>query len=305
MRRVWRCVAACAVLALVLVSPVVASAAEEVDVTVAEVGWWSSSPAALPQPEGGFQVAATPTGESQAVAALRLLIAGSAISSLEVQFDESSSVGTEFGALKLCVTEDPWVAANPGGADEAPNPDCSVSAVLTRTLDGVWLGDIADLAPDGGEVSIMVVPHYEPPAAVGPPMSVAISGGAFTATSLGAPTTTVGGTGTPDGSPADGDSADFFGSIPEGGFGIGGFGTDPPDFGFVTPEPPPSHSGAIAPSDPVDDDDDAFALPPVERGPGAPWIRLVVLVPLSAALGFGAGRLRRALSDGLFGLRVL
>lgn len=299
MRPGWRCGAACAAFAVALLSPSVATAAEPVDVTVTEVGWWSTNPAALPQPDGGFQVAATPTGESEAVAALRLVIAGSAITSLEVQFDEASSVGTEFGALKLCPTTDQWAGANPGAAADAPNPDCSTSVVLTRTLDGVWLGDLADLAPDGGEVSLMVVPHYEPPAAVGPPMSVAISGGAFTATSLGAPTTTIGGTGSPGGSPDGGDPADFFGSISGGGFGVGGFATEPPDFGVVTPEPPPSSTGVVAPSSPADDD--AFALPPIERGPGAPWIRLRVLVPLSVALGFGAARLRRALAEGLLG----
>ncbi|MEX2293637.1 MAG: hypothetical protein WD691_07585 [Acidimicrobiales bacterium] len=299
MRRVAASLAVTTGLGLMFLSPSVARASEEVDVTVAEVGWWSTNPAALPQADGGFQVGATPTGETQDVAALRLVIAGSSISSLQVQFDEASSIGTQFGALKLCRTNDPWVAANPGAATEAPNPDCSAAAVLTRTLDGVWLGDAAELVPEGGEVSLMVLPTYSPPAAVGPPMSVAISGGAFTATSLGAPTTTVGGTGTPSG---EADPTDLFGPSAGGSFGIGGFDAEPPDFGIVTPEPPPATTGVVAPSD--NGDDEAFALPPLEDdGPGAPWIRLVALVPLSAGLGVGAARLRRAVSDGMFGVR--
>ncbi len=274
------------------------ASAETIDVGVTEVGWWSSNPIAIPQPEGGFQVVAGPDGSTQSLAAIRLSIAAVSIDSLPVHLVESSSVGADFGMLRLCSTKDAWTAANPGTLESAPTPDCTISAGLTRTTDGSWLGDAAALAPHGGEVSLMVLPFYQQPspAPIGPGMVVTISGGQLTATGSNLTSTTdstVDSSQVDSGSGADGSTIDNFGPPYGGSFGIPGAPIDP-SFGSVAPPPErvaiPSHSTT-----------NGFALTPVKSdgGPPAPWIRLIILIPLSAGFGLGAARLRRAVVEGL------
>lgn len=268
--------------------------AQTVEVGVTEVGWWSSNPIAIPQPEGGFQVSAGPDGSAQSLAAIRVSIAASSVDSLPVHLVEASSVGTELGILRLCTTNDPWTSANPGTIDAAPKPDCTVSAGLTRTVDGSWLGDAAALAPRGGQVSLMVVPVYQPPLPVGPGMIVTISGGQFTATGSNVTSTTDSTVDSPDGdSGSDGSSIDYFGPTGGGSFGIPD-STITPSFGSVAPPP----EQVAVPSRTTTE---GFALTPVKSdgGPPPPWIRLIVLIPLSAGVGLGAARLRRASAAGL------
>lgn len=274
------------------------SAGEPVDVQVTEVGWWTSRPGALPQPEGGFEVAATPTGDTQSLAALRVDIAASSVDDLQIRLDETASAGTQVGGLKLCATTSSWSAANPGSMDDAPVPDCSTSAVLTRTTDGVWLGDATALAPTGGEVTLVVVPLYTPPAPIGPGLIVAIGGGDLTATgSTTTPTTSPTGGPSPtfDPGPFDFPQDDAFAPVGGGSFGIPSTGLDS-DFGTVNPEP--------AATVPPEQEEDTFALDPepIDNEPPPPWIRLVLLVPLSAGFGVGTVRLRRLLDEnGLLG----
>lgn len=272
--------------------------AQAVEVGVTAVGWWSSNPVAVAQPQGGFQVAAGPDGSTQSLAAVRLSIAATKVDSLPVHLVESSSVGTDFGILRLCTTKDPWTAANPGTMDTAPKPDCTVVANLTRTTDGSWLGDAAALAPNGGEVSLMVVPVYQPPspAPVGPGMIVTISGGQFTATGSNVTSTTastVDSSSVYSGSGSDGSTVDYFGPSGGGSFGIPD-ATITPSFGSAAP--PPEQVAA-----PSRSTTSGFALTPVKSdgGPPAPWVRLIILLPLSAGFGVGAARLRRAIAEGL------
>lgn len=284
---------AVAVLLLVLAAPWGVGAQEPVDVTVLEVGWWSSQPLALEQPDKGFQVAAGPEGEDQSIAALRLSIPATIIDSLQVRLVEvsSGSFGTEFGVLRVCSTTGTWTAANPGAYADAPQQDCTAAVSLTRTTDGVWLGDITPLAPNGGDVSLMIVPVYQPPAPVGPGMTVTIGAGDFTATGSTSTATTEfvpsdsgGGSGTPD-QP----STDYLGSFDGGSFGVPP-GDVVPDFGTSTTSvPQPTATTA-----PADD----FALTPIDsEGAGsAPWVRLVFLVPLCAGFGVGVVHLRRFLA---------
>lgn len=286
--------------ALALLPPWRVDAQDAVDVSVTEVGWWSSQPTAVAQPEGGFQIAAGATGEAQSVAALRLSMPAAKVDSLQVRLVESSSLGTELGVLQLCRTSDPWTAANPGAFDDAPEPDCTVSAGLTRTTDGVWLGDAAALAPEGGDVSVMIVPKYQPPAPIGPGMIVTISGGEFTG--LGSPLAPTDTTSTfdPGTSPSfSGGESDPFGPVGAGSFGVPAFGGSA-DFGDVPIEvanPAPT-GAATGGSDAAAHGADELALTPIdqESGPPPPWIRLVVLVPLSAAVGAGSVRARRLLA---------
>lgn len=296
MTRTARTVAALGGVALVLaaaVAPWGAGAQEGVDVSVLEVGWWSSRLTAVAQPEQGFEVAAGPQGDAQSVAAIRLSVAATQVDSLQVNLTEASggSIGSEFGTLRVCTTTDAWSAANPGAFDEAPTPDCATTATLTRTLDGAWLGDITALAPDGGEVSLMLVPFYQPPVPVGPGMIVPIGSGDFTATGTST-TPTTGSTETTTTATDDG-----FGSI-DGGFG-GSFGgsfgvpeiSGDSDFGTTTTLAPSTTATTTS--------DDDFALDPItsEGEDSAPWIRLVLLVPLCAGFGFGLVHARRLLVD--------
>lgn len=293
MRRLAAAAVAVAAVALLgLLMPWDAGAQQAVDVAVTEVGWWSSNPVAVAQPAGGFQITAGPDGAAQSVAALRLSIAATKVDSLQVRLVESSAVGAEFGILRLCTTADPWVAANPGSLDSAPKPDCTVAAGLTRTTDGVWLGDATALAPNGGQVSLMVVPVYQPPTPVGPGMIVTISGGEFSATGANATTTTESGGGSSSGTSStfDGGATDYFGPSVGGSFGIPDYGITA-DFGSVPPSPEQTATGDT--TAPKDD----FALRPVKSAgdPPPPWIRLLIIVPLCVGVGVGSVWARRAL----------
>lgn len=274
-------------------APMASSA--DVDVTVSEIGWWSSRPGALAQPEGGFEVAASPTGDTQSIAALRLSIAATQVDSLQVRFDETASVGTQVGAMKMCATTSSWTPANPGPMTEAPAADCTISAGLTRTVDGVWLGDATALAPNGGVVSIVIVPNYNPPAPIGPGLVVTISGGDLTATGSSTTVTTQPGETTTtifDGGSGFGFDSGFD-SFGGGSFGVPSSGVEP-DFGTATPSPPVTTVSDQGPG--VDD----FALDPepIDNEPPPPWIRLVLLLPLSVGFGFGSVRLRRLATEG-------
>ncbi|MFZ6005336.1 MAG: hypothetical protein ACOYXM_15540 [Actinomycetota bacterium] len=282
-----------AVLVAALVAPWGVGAQEGVDASVLEVGWWSSRLTAVAQPEQGFEIAAGPQGDAQSIAAIRLSVAATQVDSLQVHLTEASggSIGSEFGTIRVCTTTDPWSAANPGAFEEAPTPDCTTTATLTRTLEGAWLGDITALVPNGGEVSLMLVPFYQPPVPVGPGMIVPIGSGDFTATGTStAPTT--GSTETTDTTsgggfdPIDGGFGGSFG----GSFGVPEISGDT-DFGTTTTAAPAT-SGTTVP-------EDDFALDPITSGgeDSAPWIRLVLLVPLCAGFGMGLVRARRLLVD--------
>ena len=275
-------------------------AQETAGVTVEEVGWWSSQPTALAQPDNGFQVAAGPQGDAQSVAAIRITIDATHVDDLQVHLVEGDggAVGTEFGSLRVCTTTAPWTAANPGALADAPVADCTSAATLTRTTDGSWLGDLTALAPDGGTVSLVIQPQYQPPVPVGPGMIVTISAGEFAATGSSAPSTTettAGSFGGGDTGP--GTSEDLYGSFGGGDFS-GDFGTG----SYVVPPPVGGDdgSGSTVPptSTPTTTVDDDFALEPVASGGGEsrPWGRLVLLVPLSAGFGVASVRARRLLA---------
>lgn len=290
MRRVALLAAVLAVLAAA--GPERVTAQEAAGVTVEEVGWWSSQPTALAQPDKGFQVAAGPQGDTQSVAAIRITIAAAAVDELRVHLQEASggAIGAELGTLRVCTTTAPWTAANPGPLADAPVADCSASATLTRTTDGAWLGDLTALAPDGGTVSLVIQPVYQPPVPVGPGMIVTIAAGEFAATGSSAPTTTdttvdVGGGGVEP-------TTDLYGSFGDGDFsgdfGSGSFDVPPP----VPVGQPPT---TTAPPDPTSEGDEDFALEPVasEGGGSKPWGRLLVLVPLCAGFGVASVQVRR------------
>lgn len=285
-----------ALLGVIITAPAHVRAQEAAGVTVEEVGWWSSQPTAFAQPEEGFQVAAGPQGDTQSVAAIRITIAATEVHELQVHLVEASggAIGTELGTLRVCTTTTPWTAANPGKLADAPVADCTSAATLTRTTDGSWLGDLTHLAPEGGTVSLVVQPLYQPPVPVGPGMIVTIAAGEFAATGSSSPSTTDT-TFQADGGAVDPSTTDLYGSFGggdfTGDFGTGSFEAAPPAVGE---ESPPT----TAPPAPAPEGDDDFALEPVasDDGNSKPWGRLLVLVPLCAGFGVASAQVRRRLA---------
>lgn len=282
---------------VLMTAPAPLRAQEATGVTVEEVGWWSSQPTAVAQPEGGFQVAAGPQGDPQSVAAIRISIAATAIDELRVHLVEASggTIGAELGTLRVCTTTAPWTAANPGKLADAPVADCTSSATLTRTTDGSWLGDLTNLAPEGGTVSLVIQPVYQPPVPVGPGMIVTIAAGEFEATGSSSPSTTDTTVVADGGGGGDPSPTDLYGSFGggdfTGDFGPGSFEVAPPAVGD---ESPPT----TAPPAPASEGGDDFALEPVASGggDGKPWGRMLVLVPLCAAFGAASVQVRRRLA---------
>jgi hypothetical protein len=260
--------------------------ADDVAVKVVEVGWWTSRPPAE-QPGDGYEVAAGPDGAAQSVAALRLSIPATTINSMPVRLTETAGLTQLGGVLQVCTTADAWTAADPGALDEAPTPNCTSSTNLTRTGDGVWLGDLGALAPQGGEVSLMIVPNYQPttplPAGVG--MTVRISKSELAATGGGAASG-----GSDDGfvveaPPSGGDV--FIPADPGSSFGV-------PAGGDIELDPAEQVTTTTVVPSQVEDD---FALDPISEGggPAKPWGRLIIIVPLCAAFGAASVFVRRQL----------
>lgn len=277
---------------VLLLLPGSVHAEEELPFEVLEVGWWSSRPTAVAQPEEGFEVAAGPTGEAESVAAIRLSITPGTISSLSVRLDDSTTsqlIAGPGGILRVCTTVGTWTTANPGPYDEAPEPDCAAGVNLTLTEDGYWIGDVGSLAPTGGEVSLMVVPEYKP-APVGPGMIVTIAAGQFNP--VGTPVAGTTDTTLDSGGGFEPPADDFV--VPN----AGAFGIDTQEF---TPSFGPTET-TIAPSVPADptveSGSDDFALDPIaNEGDTKPWGRIIVLIPLCAVFGVGGVYLRRFLSE--------
>ncbi len=283
-----------------------ADAGEPVDVTVVRTGWWSERPGTTPAGEGAFEVSTGPDGTVQGIAAFEVQIAAGQVDNAQMVLAESAALA-EFSALKLCTTADDWEPADPGALDDAPAPDCTVSVNLTRTLDSqTWLGSITPLVASGGTTTIMVVPEYTPPppAPIGTGMFVRIASIEITAEGSAAPQpttsttldfTTPGGGNTFDPSPDSG----LTGSFGPGTSFDGGSSFDPgtsgspgiDDLGTGAPDP------GVA--EPIASDDGFFTLGEVEEQPAEkrPWIRLLLIIPLSAAIGYGTVRAKALLED--------
>lgn len=271
-------------------------AAQGVDATVTQVGWWTDKPLANEVGDGGFEVSTGPDGTPDAVAAFTVDIAATSVTAAEIVLHEAAAVA-EFSSLKLCPTSVPWDAADPGAFDDAPEPDCATAFVnLTRTIDTqLWFGDVTPLLTDGGTVSVMVLPEYAPPAPLplGSGMLVRVdsielavegSSAPATTTSTTLDFTTPGGGNTFDDNP---DSSLGGGFTPPSGGGV--------DLGSVGGGPV-DDLGSNPPPDPVEasNDDEFFTLGPVEStaGKARPWWRLALILPLSAAAGLGSSKAR-------------
>lgn len=258
-------------------------------------GWWTSTPGATPQEEGGFEVSAL-AGSTVSVAALRFATAAAG-GGATLTLTESGGTVTPTTALQACPTTDPWEPANPGALDDAPTPDCTAAVPLTRDeAAATWTGQVGGILGAG---TIMIVPGETPSG--GSPVDVGFRvtfSGADLAVSAAIVSPTAPSP-TPSPSPTPGTS------------GGGGFAPSPSSPSF-TPSPAPASPGisagpvtpttaagattvttvAVAPGDADASSEEAFAAP--ELAPGAtvggggtdqPWERLLFLIPMSALAG--------------------
>lgn len=291
--------------ALVVVEP--SGAQEPVTVRVARVGWWTADESAEAPGIGGFRVAADSAGETTAYAAVEVVADAASISRAVVSLAEDSSAFSDAAGITACVTADGWSAADGGALADGPPPDCSASVAL-ELVDGAWTGDVATLLAPGTS-SLAFVPDYAPPLTVGFGMDVAIAAVTFdaagaaptTTTTTAPPATTAAPPVTSSPSPAPTSPAVVVAppttrqpSTATTAPPIG----DPSDSNLAAPPPPVRPT--LAPS-PTVVDDGVFTLGPAQEfdDEGRPWGRVVILAPLSLAIGVGATRLRDVIADRL------
>ncbi len=273
-----------------VIAPPTPAGATPVGGTVNTVGWWTSRPGAQPLDGDGFEVALGPDGNAQSVAALAVSVDKARISKLTITLTESRSVGSQFSHLRICRAASGFQPANPGAFSDAPKMDCGGTVVDLVHSDYMWQGDLAKLLPDGGAASLGVVGVSDSQAPVSLLVAIAdvsIGGdGVFVSAS-----DTGDNTGTTSAS-AQGSFDSSFGdtSFTNPDPGLSGFG------GSDTVVPPTASATTNSTvSDPTRNDLQAGSIGP-RGGPSRPWLRLVVLTPLSAALGVGLVYLRRLLA---------
>lgn len=252
----------------------------------ANTGWWSRDPTAAEQPAGGFQISSV-AGEPVSVAALRFQVS-SGVTTANLSLQESGGFVTPAAGLQVCKTTEPWEPANPGAYDDAPTPDCASPVDLERDAEArIWSAPVSSLVPTvGGEVSLMILPSESAGggAPLDPGFQVTFSGSALEVVS--APGTTSG--------PPTTFSSPSSPSFGGGDGGGGGFGGTP----SFTPPGSATAATTIAPTTPDTVPDsaaggEAFMPPELAGGatPGGgtdqPWERLLILVPVSAAVGVG------------------
>ena len=245
---------------------------------VLEFGWWSRAPGAATPAGGGFQIADSPAGVVS-VAALRINVTASSLSSAKLVLPENVQVGS--AVLQVCPTTSPWTAQSPGPFEEAPTPDCQAPVAMVRdAAQLVWTAEVLPLLSGGQrEVSLMIVPGPAPaPLPTPAPFQVAMRG---------AEVQSEAGAGLPE-APSESTDASGFAST----FGAASSVGSPSDFGVPAPLP-----SVAAP--PVPESEQIVAAPAQTQGrfptrgdvgtPGGgddqPWGRLPILSLAAAAVG--------------------
>jgi hypothetical protein len=282
-KRVTQLACAAVIVGLSCAGPafVVPAAATPVSGAVDAVGWWSSRATAMAQPEGGFEVASAPDGAAQSVAAVNIRVDIATMKTLQITLTESTSVGSQLAHIRACAAAPGWSPANPGAFDQAPSMDCGVAVDLAHTSAGTWVGNIATLVPNGGTASIGFVPVADSPAPVGTGLLVDITG-----VNIAGQGDVVERTVTPEpGSDPDpalnsyDPSASGFNDTPIINLDPGTI-TNPGN-AFELPDSTATTVPAFAAQK------DLTSTLKAKSGPTRPWIRLVWLTPLSAAIGVG------------------
>lgn len=264
---------------------------------IVETGWWSRDLLAQPVDDGGFAIGWSLEME-QSAAAVRIDLTADLAGTVYLELHEVGGAGSDLGQVRVCVTEDDWKAANPGPYDELPEAACAEGETADLGRDAValtWLGDITALvaAADGDTLSLVVRPVGKRVAEDLPataPFQVQFDRAAVLVDSgAGEPTPPGDGTGPPPADP---------------GFDVGGGSfVDPgaPGSDFVSPPlpTPPAPALEASPTTEGPTPDDLVALGPVDVTPseGKPWVRLVLLIPLSAGVGVAMAAARRWKQD--------
>jgi hypothetical protein len=271
---------------------------------IVETGWWSRDLLAQPVDDGGFAIGWAVEAE-QSAAAVRIDLSGDLAGTVYLELHEVGGAGSDLGQAQLCVTEDTWTAANPGPYDELPEAACADGETADLGRDAValtWLGDITALvaATDEDTLSLVVRPVGKRVADDLPataPFQVQFDEAVLLIDS---------GTGEPV---PPGDGTDLPPADP--GFDVGGgpfVDPGPPGSDFVSPPlpTPPAPALEASPTTEGPTPDDLVALGPVDVTPseGRPWVRLVLLIPLSTGVGFAMAAARRWKQDRAIALGV-
>jgi hypothetical protein len=252
---------------------------------VTAVAWWSQRLFAEPLPEGGFEVA-NGLGGAESVAALHVEVDGD-VRSARLTVTEAGGVGQDVAPVAVCRTDAQWSPVNPGAWPERPTENCDRRVILTRAEDGTWSGDVGTLLGDGS-TSLVLLPDPDPavPSFFNVQFSgaslAASGGGSVTTTTDAAPPTTSGSSGSPVASPPRGPSP-VVPSAPR------------PQVATTTTVAAPPTTAATG-STPTT----AFTPRAVSAsaGDGRPWGRLVLYVPICAAIAFAVAYGRSALAAG-------
>lgn len=266
----------------------VGGARAETGGSVSEFGWWSKVPGAATQAGGGFQVADGPGGPLS-VAAIRMNVTASTLTSARLVLPEVQQVGTAI--LQVCRTASSWTAASPGQYDSAPKPDCTSAIPMARDGAAVaWTADILPLLNSGpGQVSVMIVPG--PPAAPLPaPAPFQVSFSDANLESEGSSEAPV--------APSTSDSSGGFAET----FGAGSSVGSPADFGVpaplaepVTAAPAPNEQVLTAPAQTPGRFPQRGDVGAPSGGADQPWGRLPLLMVVAAAIGAAASVARTQL----------
>lgn len=284
----WRLAAAAfgVVVFGVVVAPTRAGATP-VSGTVTAVGWWTNRPGAQPSTAaGGFEVALDSSGSPESIAAIAVTVDPLRLMNLRITLSETASIGATFSHLQICRATPGWAPANPGDFATAPHMDCAGAVDLTHTGSD-WVGDITKMLPNGGRASLGVVGVRDQQAPVN--FLVEVSGVSIAGT--GTPTEEPSGASPPQATATDGSGSAAAST------GFGDF-TSAPIAGFDTPSTAPvtATQSATATSAPPSTTPSLAAGAGHNGGPSRPWLRLIFLTPLSAALGVGLVYARRFLS---------
>ena len=262
--------------------------------TVEDVSWWTRSPLAA-APDGGFVVGTAPDGVTS-IAGIRIADARGAV------LVSNPTGGTaDLARIQVCSTTASWVDASPGALGEAPTPDCS-SAVPFAPVEGEWRADVGGLVGDG-PAELLVVPvsgsvafevSFEAPTVRSPAPAVPAASDPRDAPSA-PPSISTDPSPSPSPSPLPAPSAPIAGAPfvapPIGPIAVAA-GDLPAD---DRPAVDPGDEVEVAEDDALDASEFAVAAPPIEEARGSRVGDALVLVLLSAVVGFlvfAAGRIR-------------
>lgn len=257
------------------------------------VGWWSDRPTAQAQGDGGFEIA--PALDGTSVAAIAQAVPSGQVQSAALTLTESGGLNQASGSVIACASGG-FAAADPGPIEEAPATECPSGVTLTRSDDGVWSGDVSSLV-NGAATAIALVPGPAP-ADAGPldaGFTAQFSGADLTVSVAAAPTTQA--PVTTAFTPPTTSGGSTFTPPPATSAPTGGSFT--PSAPVTTAAPAPvadAPATTVAPavdaqtSESLDVAGPQIAAGPISggSGDGKPWIRLLLLIPLSAGVGAAA-----------------